>query len=201
MDNPKQSNTPKHAKDHNAAPRTKSTLADRELRLSDAAREDAIVRILDGIATTTKGLAAICADLNTVTRRTFLRWVSEDYSLRHRYAHAREFQQELLAEEILAISDDGSNDTYVDEEGRTRVDHDNIQRSRLRVETRKRLMSKLAPKKYGDKSAMELSGEIKNTGAITAPEELVAEVKRRLPGFLAAISKVGGTPPIPPVSQ
>ena len=56
-----------------------------------------------------------------------------------------------MAEEILAIADDGINDTYVDDDGRPRVDNDVIQRSRLRVDTRKWLMSKMAPKRFGDK--------------------------------------------------
>ena len=39
------------------------------------------------------------------------------------------------------------------------VNYENIQRSRLRVDTRKWIMSKLAPKKYGDKVTQELTGK------------------------------------------
>lgn len=59
-----------------------------------------------------------------------------------------------MAEEILQIADDGRNDTYEDADGHERTDSDVIQRSRLRVDTRKWLMSKLAPKKYGDKTLL-----------------------------------------------
>ncbi len=65
---------------------------------------------------------------------------------------------EALAEEILEIADDGSNDTYETEDGHEKVNTDVINRSRLRVDTRKWLMSKLAPKKYGDKVEQFISG-------------------------------------------
>ena len=70
------------------------------------------------------------------------------------YAHAREAQADKLAEEILLIADDGSNDTYTDGDGNCRTDAEAIQRSKLRVDARKWLASKMAPKKYGDKVAI-----------------------------------------------
>jgi hypothetical protein len=71
-----------------------------------------------------------------------------------RYMRAREAQADLLAEQILQIADDGTNDTQKDEDGKVRVDQDVIARSRLRVDARKWLAGKLAPKKYGDKLAL-----------------------------------------------
>jgi len=44
------------------------------------------------------------------------------------------------------------------EEGRKKVNHENIQRDRLRVDSRKWYASKVLPKIYGDKLAKELSG-------------------------------------------
>lgn len=67
------------------------------------------------------------------------------------YARAREAQADKLAEEILSIADDGLNDTYLDADGNKRTDTDVIARSKLRVDARKWLASKMAPKKYGDK--------------------------------------------------
>ena len=79
------------------------------------------------------------------------------------YARAREQQQEFYAEEILDIADDGQNDYMerLNKNGEIEmvVNHENIQRSRLRVDTRKWIMSKLAPKKYGDKVQQEISGK------------------------------------------
>ena len=80
------------------------------------------------------------------------------------YARAREAQADKLAEEALQIADDGRSDTYLDAEGNERTDNEAIQRSRLRVDTRKWLASKMAPKKYGDKVTQEHTGA--NGGAI-----------------------------------
>ena len=59
-------------------------------------------------------------------------------------------QAEHWAEEIIEIADDSKND-FVEKEGHTALNSENINRSRLRVDTRKWLMARLAPKKYGDK--------------------------------------------------
>lgn len=82
---------------------------------------------------------------------TLFRWLADDDSFREQYARAREMQAETLADEIVAIADDGSNDTYCDDEGNKRTDHDVIARSKLRVEARKWVAAKLLPKKYGDR--------------------------------------------------
>lgn len=57
---------------------------------------------------------------------------------------------DAMADEILVIADDGTGDSWTDDDGVVRTNHDVIARSKLRVDTRKWLMSKLAPKKYGD---------------------------------------------------
>lgn len=63
-----------------------------------------------------------------------------------------------MADELLEISDDGLNDRMVDDDGNERIDYDHIARSRLRVDTRKWLLSKALPKIYGDKIQSEVSG-------------------------------------------
>lgn len=84
--------------------------------------------------------------------------LGRDEAFAKAYARAREIRAELLVEELVTIADDGSNDTYVDENGNRRIDHDVIARSRLRVEARKRLVSKLLPKVYGDRVTTEVTG-------------------------------------------
>lgn len=74
------------------------------------------------------------------------------------YARARESGWAAMAEDCLVVSDDGTNDTYVDDEGRAKTDHDVIARSRLRVDTRKWLLSKMLPKVYGEKQTHEVTG-------------------------------------------
>jgi hypothetical protein len=106
-------------------------------------------------------------------KSTVMRWLAQNEAFRDQYARARESQADHLAEEILQIADDGSNDTYQTENGEA-VNHDVIARSRLRVDTRKWLASKLAPKKYGDKVTQEHTGE--GGGAI--PVKMTVEFVR-----------------------
>jgi hypothetical protein len=90
-----------------------------------------------------------------------LRWLNKHAEFRDQYARAREMQAEHFADEILEIADDGSNDWIERENAAGRVvaaiDHEHIQRSRLRVDARRWLMGKMAPKKYGDK--VEVTGK------------------------------------------
>jgi len=97
---------------------------------------------------------------------TVFRWLAVNESFREQYTRAREAQADAMLEEILQIADDGANDTYEDEEGNRRTDQDVIARSRLRVDTRKWAMSKMAPKKYGEKLDLNHSGQVALTPTI-----------------------------------
>jgi hypothetical protein len=105
-----------------------------------------------------EGLRKICSDLEMPDRGTVLRWLDKHEEFRHQYARARESMMDYYAEEILEIAWDGSGDSYVDGDGRTRTDHEVVARSRLKVDTLKWLMSKLAPRRYGDKLTTEVTG-------------------------------------------
>lgn len=64
-----------------------------------------------------------------------------------------------MEEEILQISDDSSGDAIEDPEtGAVRQNTEFVSRSRLKVDTRKWLMARMAPKKYGDKIEQTLNG-------------------------------------------
>lgn len=78
-------------------------------------------------------------------------WRSEIASFRDQYTLAKQKQVEYLVDEIVTISDDTSNDTIVNDEGKLTCNKEWIARSRLRVDTRKWIACKLAPKIYGDK--------------------------------------------------
>lgn len=107
-------------------------------------------------------MRSICRDPEFPEMKTIFRWLSKNQDFRQQYDTAKEMGMAAMAEELLQIADDGSNDTYVDDDGKPRVDTDVIQRSRLRVDTRKWLMSKLAPKKYGDKVDLNHGGQVAN---------------------------------------
>lgn len=97
------------------------------------------------------------ADDKLPSVRSFLDWVAADSFLATQYAHARAAQYELLADEIVAIADENYT---TDEHGvRERLSSEAIQRNRLRVDTRKWMLSKMLPKVYGDKIQTEHTGK------------------------------------------
>lgn len=84
---------------------------------------------------------------------TFILWTQGDAALAEQYARAREALIEQIAEDILEIADAPVGTT---DNGST--DSGAVQKQRLQVESRKWLLSKLAPKKYGDKIENTLVG-------------------------------------------
>mgnify|MGYP003335998155 FL=1 len=63
------------------------------------------------------------------------------------------------ADELDEIAGHKSNDYYVDDEGKLKPDLEHIARSRLRIDTRKWMLSKMLPKVYGDKIITEVTGK------------------------------------------
>lgn len=114
-------------------------------------------------------------------RDTVYRWIWENKEgFSDMYARAREIRADKMIEEILTISDDGLNDTYLDKDGNEKTDTEVIARSKLRVDSRKWLASKFAPRQYGERQAVELSG--KDGGAIVVSEQ---DRAAKLAGLLA----------------
>ncbi len=79
------------------------------------------------------------------------------------YARARSIQAEIMFEELLEIADDGSNDWMtLERRDGTEIELENkevVNRSRLRVDTRKWYLSKVLPKKFGDKLDLTSGGD------------------------------------------
>lgn len=103
-------------------------------------------------------LAVICRDERMPAVRTVSDWKAAHESFAADIACAREEGYDKIAADCLQIADDGWNDTYLDDEGNKRTDTDVIQRSKLRIETRLKLLAKWDPKRYGEKITQELSG-------------------------------------------
>ncbi len=112
-------------------------------------------RVTDG-----ESLTRICKDEDMPALTTGDMWMrSDEYA--EDYARAREKRAEAMFEEILAISDDATNDMIVDPEtGAERLNSEHVQRSRLRVDTRKWMLGKMQPKKYGDKLDLNHGGGV-----------------------------------------
>jgi hypothetical protein len=91
-----------------------------------------------------ESLRKICEDADMPTRNNFEAWAESTDDLRGQYARAREARAEHIFDEMLGIADDEAKDP---------------QRDRLRIDTRKWMLSKMAPKKYGDKLELGGTGE------------------------------------------
>lgn len=123
----------------------------RPSRYTEAIGDEICERLANG-----ESLKGICSEGLLPSMRTVLRWLADDENegFRRKYAHAREAQADALADEMLEIADDATNDWMLrNREGHEswELNGEHIQRSRLRLDARKWLASKLAPKKYGDK--------------------------------------------------
>jgi hypothetical protein len=119
--------------------------------------------VCDAVSTTPRGLDFICETNKAFpSARTVHRWLAAHESFRQSYVLARERQADLLFDECLEIADDSSGDTKIigrDGEEREVMDAEFVARSKIRIDTRMRMAGKLAPKKYGEKTALELSGK------------------------------------------
>jgi hypothetical protein len=107
-----------------------------------------------------RALRKVLKDENMPSTKTFFNWLDLYPEKVKQYARATEIRAEAIFDDILAIADENTNDTYITDDGLERVNNDVIQRSRLRIDARKWVLSKLNPKKFGDKVQQELSGTI-----------------------------------------
>lgn len=98
-----------------------------------------------------KSLRTVCTPDDMPAIRTVFNWFNTKEGFVQQYARAKQEAADAMAEEILDISDDSSNDKYEDAKGNIRTDWEVVGRSKLRIDTRKWLMSKMKPKRYGDK--------------------------------------------------
>jgi terminase small subunit-like protein len=111
-----------------------------------------------------ESLHSICKSDHMPSKTTVLRWAIDDVQGFHTiYARAREVQLDGVADEILDLTDDSRND-WMEREGKDGavqvvVDREHLDRTKLRVETRKWLLTKLKPQRFGDKIEQTHKGD------------------------------------------
>lgn len=93
----------------------------------------------------------ICRDEGMPNTATVWKWEQEDDAVKQAIARARELGGDAIAADALAIADETLHDTVVRPDGSETANSEWIARSRLRVETRLKLLAKWHPKRYGDK--------------------------------------------------
>ena len=118
-------------------------------------------------------LSEVCRRDGMPPRGTILEWVLDDREgFAERYARARDLQIEHWSDDLISIADDGQNDwmrrNAPDNPG-WQLNGEHSQRSKLRSDNRKWLLSKLRPDKYGER--------ITHAGDAKAPVQTVARIE------------------------
>jgi hypothetical protein len=112
--------------------------------------------ICHAIATHSMGLERICAKFpHFPDKATIWAWKLKYPTFYDKYLKAKLIQAELHVEECFDISDDVSNDKKINIHGDEVTNNEAVNRSRLRVDTRKWVASKLLPRTYGDRQQVE----------------------------------------------
>lgn len=120
-----------------------------------------------------RSLNAICKDEDMPARSSVMKWALDlDHEFSCKYTKAREIQAECMADDIMDIADNGSNDYMEREEGEVIYNGDHIQRSRLRVDSRKWYLSRIVPR-FKDKQ--EVDNNISGNLSVTVPAQLTEQ--------------------------
>ena len=108
-------------------------------------------------------LSQACKD-REITRMQFIDYIEKDVRLVDAYARAVEYRNDLKAENIIRLAHSRTNDFYTDKDGNIRPNPVAVQRDRLIIDSEKWLLSKLAPKKYGDR--IQIDADIKSSAPL-----------------------------------
>ncbi len=116
------------------------------------------------ISTTSSGIKKLCRENpHLPDHTTIFQWRFEKEEFSRQYDDAKKAQIEILVEELREIADDSDNDTMINPDtGREVVNNECVQRSRLKLDTRKWLASKLLPKLYGEKQTVDTTVIVKH---------------------------------------
>ena len=96
-----------------------------------------------------------CNEHGKMKPRDVWKWIRDIPEFAEQYKMARDFFCDLVEDEILDMADDTAQDKKED----GTFDHEHINRSRLKVDTRKWWLAKQRPKKWSDKTVSEVTGK------------------------------------------
>lgn len=155
-----------------------------------AIMEEICERLAEGVT-----LREVCRREGMPTEAAVRKWALNDVDgFSAQYARAREIGYLSMADELVEISDDGTND-WMRRQGEDggeawQANGEHMQRSRLRVDTRKWLLSKALPKVYGDKLAI---GGDKDMDPIKTEEvgQGIATLRAMISGIAERTGKAG----------
>ena len=107
-----------------------------------------------------QSLNEICKIKGYPSKTTVFTWLQIKPDFLDQYRRAREVQQETHLDALLEIADDATNDWMErnakgDDEKAWQLNGEHVNRSKLRIDTRKWIMERLAPKVYGSKLGLD----------------------------------------------
>ena len=148
-----------------AQPITKSiTTINHKSKEAEEVRQNKCKEIINEIQTNGIGLNK-AAKMYGLNPNSFFNTIDKAPLLLKQYTRALELKADLIAERIILNSHNRSNDFYTDSEGNIKPNPVAVQRDRLILDADKWLLSKIAPKKYGDR--LTLDGEVKTGQPLT----------------------------------
>lgn len=127
-------------------------------------------------------LAHICRDEWMPSDTSVRVWMEADAAFDCAIAQARARGYDVIAQDCLKIADDGTNDymAKLAEDGNPAAmayNAEHVQRSKLRVETRLKLLAKWDPKRYGERQQVDLND--------VTPPKPIDEVRARIAELMA----------------
>jgi len=130
-------------------------------------------KILHEISVNGYALVRVCKLEGFPSKQVVLSWLREDIEFQTQYARACEERADKIFDELIEICDSTSDDIILDEEGKEVTNHNVINRDKLRIDTRKWILAKMNPKKYGDKIDLTNKGEkFENVSTLVLPDAM-----------------------------
>ena len=124
-----------------------------------------------------EAIRTVLKDKNMPDSVTFYKWLDKDKDKIKQYTRATDERADSIFEDMIDIADDQEGDVYIDKDGNEQTNHNINQRARLRVDTRKWYLSKLMPKKYGDKQFIESTN---TTYSVEVTQEEIEKINKAL---------------------
>jgi hypothetical protein len=132
-------------------------MAKRQSKRTPEVEERIIEGLTDGVP-----LRVLCRQDDIPSWRTVYDWINADPSFASRVAYARDLGFEAIAEDILDIADD------------TPAISEHVQRSKMRIDTRLKLLACWSPKRYGNKQTVDVGNKENETLKIQSNTENAA---------------------------
>lgn len=102
-----------------------------------------------------ESMRSVCRDESMPAMSSVFKWLREDQSFSQQYARAKQESADAMAEDILTIAEA----TFGMVQENPNIAGPMVQAQRLHIDTKKWLMSKMQPKKYGEKLDLTTDGK------------------------------------------